>query len=1070
MNPFESIKGGYVDPSVLSYFSLVQKKDVNTRCKALLRIVSDLEKLPVDSVAQCLYDTMPILCRSAQEPIATYISEIFLHVLKKSIEDRRVSSICHWVGMFLARPNKTGYKVVKTLSKNGLLRETLAAYNRTADLELYIKSKMVELAFEENVDVCVEKIKKVKTKSEMDMLSKLLSVLEEKKQLSAEIREAALSTAKSQTVDIESKWKLFAVLTTGYTVEELIEDSAKIDDATFSSIVCSKHFEKIVAEYGAASFIQNCAHLPGILFPALLRIVKERKTVLKKLLQSNTTGFEHIELEIEDFPYANTIGCYNRVNEVLQKAPIHDTKVYAELTSKEKIIRADILGEKIENISPEVTSQISISFLRREKIFEEGVRVLPVSFFRNEDESFTQEEHIYVAAQHPQLASEKTIDLIFVHKLFIVKILSSLSDDLMAYLMKRIGSEPADVVHEVYELIREHIDTKYEFKLLGKIYTGRNYRKEHFKRKLVLTEDVEESYLVYLIEREAVDEESVFKHIVQDANKSATGTQDVTDAYIELCEIIENKEATQAASKYVFGNAYSKWKKVLESLADKNLSTLLKDILCIESALPSLADASLPEWILTQGLVGKIAEGMLFWKDIYSKRMPCVLSALMEKKAIDEGPAENNAGVLLKEMIIKMYVDVLANTPIEESALKNLSKLSVEKLPKEDRAVLAYMLLKIQKSTKQSLLSISLKDAHALHSRVLSLVIQDSADLQDIEDLDFTHLSKESISHIQTHLESSPEKAAVCIKSDSVWEMGSNMHRQEMYTPVLKAIAKHYASSILNVYSMSKVEEDAIDSEVFYMLFDIPAIKDIKNMTTYEWRLFLTICSEVRSIEIRSLISAMVRAECKWLAFLISSETKALDLLGLFAKNFPVLARIFFKSSRNARQLQKYFIAQVTPQLIREEASRPLQGVKIKVKTIAETHIVVAMYKIEESELEVNINFPKDYPLSTPEVKVVRCVGVKKQRLQRLLLRIQMIMAEHCRIGEALALWKMALDKAVDEIEECGICFFMVDEATKNFPDASCSKCSNQFHGMCLKKWLERSKNLCPICREEIKS
>ncbi|KAI5147386.1 hypothetical protein NEAUS05_0695 [Nematocida ausubeli] len=1068
MNPFESVKSGYVDPDVLSCFSLVQKKDVNTRCKALQRIVNSLDTLSADCVAQCLYDTMPVLCKNAQEPIPTYVSMIFLSILKNSSRPLQNSSASHWVHMFLDHPHKVGYKVIKHLSKSQALVPLLAFYNRTACVEMYIKSKLVESAVEKTVDVSIEMIKKAKTGSEIGRLAKLLCSLEEKQQLSSEIKEAALCAA-SAAQGAPERWKVFAAVNAGYTVEDVIKDSSKMEDEAFLAIVSSERFRKEVSEYGPALFVEGCANLPAILFSVLLEITNNRKLILKKMFQSNTSGFEHIKIEKSDFPYLNTIDCYNRVNEALQAHPIHSTKVYEELTFRERIIRADMAGEKIEDISREMISQISIGFLKKEGIFEEGVRVLPRFFFKDQEE-LGKEEHIYVATEHPSLTTRQTIDLMFKYKLFIEKILRGLPDDLMVYLMSKIESEPMDVIQEVYELVRDKIEQKYAMKLLGRIYTTAPYTKEDFTKKFVLTEDIEESYLIYLIEKEAIDENSVYEYIIQDANRNAAGTNDISDECIELTEVIEGAETKQPCSAYLFVHAFSKWKSTLTRLKNAKLSGFLQSILEIQSILPAAAEIEESFGsIRVDGLVGRVVDAMRFWKDVSQKRVPSQIATLIIQAEEDTTEPSTEKSALAKD-IIEAYVQTLFGNTVESNVENKLADVTLDSLPSRNRGALVYLLLRIEKSTGKKTLNLSFKEAQRIHCRVLSLAIQNSTSFQGIEDIDFSLVNQEDLRHMQPYLERHPEKAAVYIKSDRAWAGEAGEHRSEAYRPILKSIAKHYANSVLNVYSMSKVEEGAIDAEIFYMLFDIPAIGNIKNMDAYEWRLFLSICSEIRTIELSSLISAMVRAECKWLSFLISSEANALDLLGLFARSFPVLLRLFFKSSRNTKRVQRYFVQNVTPRLIRDEASRPLQGVEIRMKTIAEIHIMVVVYKIEESELEVNINFPKDYPLSIPEVKIIRCVGVKKQRLQRLLLRIQMLMAEHCRVGEALVLWKLALDKAVDEVEECGICFFMVNEVSKSFPDTTCSKCSNQFHGLCLKTWLQRSKNQCPICREEISS
>ncbi|KAH9385407.1 uncharacterized protein NEMAJ01_0303 [Nematocida major] len=1068
MNPFESVKGGCVDPTVLSYFSMVQKKDLGTRCKALARVVCEIGVLPVDSVARCLYDTMPILCKDAQEPINTHISEILWHVLKKGCEPQRAGCLQPWLGMFLKSPNKAGYRVAKALAKRGELKGLIALYSRTATTELYIKSKMAELALEEDAEVSIERIKSARSRDELGALAKLLLCLAEKKKMTGPVQEAAVWCAQ-HTGELGEKWKLLAVLGTGYSIDAVMSESNHIEDTAFLRIVRSAHFKEELAQYGPSLFIEKCPCLPAALFDSLLEATQDRKLVLGKLLRCNTAGFEHIRIERGDFPHINAINCYNRVNEALLAHPVEGARVYEGLSAKEAIIRADLMGSKVSDVCGEILQKISVAFLRKENIFEEGARTLPASFFRDGGD-LTQEEHIFVVSQHPEIATKSTIDTMVKHRLFLQKVFSGLPDSLMEYLVERLKKEPTDVIQEVYELMRGKMQKKHAFALLEKIYAVAQYKKEDFTEKFELSEDVGEEYLVYLVQNEAVEEESVYRHIVGDANKRACGTQDIEDEYMELGEVLGGKAAEQATSKHLFGGAHAKWRRVLECLSDRQLSRALSDVLKMESTLPQLEKGEVPAWALSAGLVGAVLEAMVFWRDTACRGAADTLSVLSKKVRSASGDLEGEDRKVW-DFVLKMYANSLHKVELTQEDAKKMQSITLESLPEKGRGALAYMLLRAQQRQKQSLLEVSLEESQKLGGRILSLRASVAPALPGegagFKNVDFSLLSQRCILAMQRRLEDEPELASLCIKSDRVWGTGGNAYRCEAYAPILKSIGKHYANTILNMYYMAKVEEGAIDAEVFFMLFDIPAIPNIKEMDLYEWRLFLSICSEVRSIEICSLVSAMVRAECKWLAFLIQSESCALDLLGLFAKNFPILMRIFFQSSRNAKRVQKYFAAHVTPSLVREEASRPLQGVQLKMKTIAETHIMVAAYRIEESELEANISFPMDYPLGKPEVKVARCVGIKKKRLQRLLLRIQILMTEHCRIGEALMLWKLSLDNAVEEVEECGICFFMINEVSKCFPDTACTKCGNIFHGMCLKKWLQKSKNLCPICREE---
>ncbi|KAI5180951.1 hypothetical protein NEOKW01_1192 [Nematocida sp. AWRm80] len=358
------------------------------------------------------------------------------------------------------------------------------------------------------------------------------------------------------------------------------------------------------------------------------------------------------------------------------------------------------------------------------------------------------------------------------------------------------------------------------------------------------------------------------------------------------------------------------------------------------------------------------------------------------------------------------------------------------------------------------------------HSKILSLAITICTEYSlELFQLDWTHLSTEAILKLERYVSEAPEQVCLAIKRDSCWNAPdtSNLYRTRIYKRVLESIAEYYSNTILNMFSLSRAEENAISSEVFYLMFDISPITDIKRMNNFEWTLFLMICSKIRSLDILTLISIVLRSEKLWLPLLARLETSNLELLRPFATAFPKLIRVYHQTSRNAQEIEEYIIKNITLQLIQEESKRPLQGVTLKIKTVGKTYILMALYKIEESVLEVNIHFPNNYPLGTPTIHIIRSVGLKKQRLERLLQKIRMLLTEYCRISEALVLWKVFLDKNVDEANECSICFFMVDEVSKYFPDTDCPHCSNKFHSHCLRQWLKKSKDLCPICRKEIR-
>merc|ERR1739838_544190 len=73
-------------------------------------------------------------------------------------------------------------------------------------------------------------------------------------------------------------------------------------------------------------------------------------------------------------------------------------------------------------------------------------------------------------------------------------------------------------------------------------------------------------------------------------------------------------------------------------------------------------------------------------------------------------------------------------------------------------------------------------------------------------------------------------------------------------------------------------------------------------------------------------------------------------------------------------------------------------------------------------------------------------------------------------ILDALLLWKRKVDKRLDGVEECMICFSVVHSgAGQALPKLACKTCSKKFHAECLYKWFDTSnQSTCPMCRADM--
>ena len=69
-------------------------------------------------------------------------------------------------------------------------------------------------------------------------------------------------------------------------------------------------------------------------------------------------------------------------------------------------------------------------------------------------------------------------------------------------------------------------------------------------------------------------------------------------------------------------------------------------------------------------------------------------------------------------------------------------------------------------------------------------------------------------------------------------------------------------------------------------------------------------------------------------------------------------------------------------------------------------------------------------------------------------------------IISAVLLWKNNIDKEIDGMEECFICYCVLHPTDKSLPRMPCKNCKNKFHVSCIRKWFKTSnKSNCPLCQ-----
>ncbi|CAF0922372.1 unnamed protein product [Adineta ricciae] len=190
----------------------------------------------------------------------------------------------------------------------------------------------------------------------------------------------------------------------------------------------------------------------------------------------------------------------------------------------------------------------------------------------------------------------------------------------------------------------------------------------------------------------------------------------------------------------------------------------------------------------------------------------------------------------------------------------------------------------------------------------------------------------------------------------------------------------------------------------------------------------------------------------------------------------PALVREWYsnqpKRIRDAveRVTQKY----ASPILIQQEldSASSLKEVNIgeagqfTVRKHSNTREITAVYNIETSRVEICVRLPANYPLSIATIECTHYVGFTKDQWNKWMLQLKTNLTQNNgAIADGLTRWKQNIDKMMQGIEECSICYCIL-HTNNELPKRTCRTCKKKFHDACLFRWFRSSnKSTCPHCR-----
>jgi hypothetical protein len=153
--------------------------------------------------------------------------------------------------------------------------------------------------------------------------------------------------------------------------------------------------------------------------------------------------------------------------------------------------------------------------------------------------------------------------------------------------------------------------------------------------------------------------------------------------------------------------------------------------------------------------------------------------------------------------------------------------------------------------------------------------------------------------------------------------------------------------------------------------------------------------------------------------------------------------------------------------LIRDTAAQGWTKGPFSIRVRPSTSSFTAVYEVDETQLELEVTLPDDYPVRRMKLSCTSRAGIESSKWKRWEMQlIAQLAAHNGSFTDAMRMWKENLDKEFQGIEPCPICYSVVSVGGKSLPKMRCSVCRNTFHASCLYRWFQSSgDSKCPMCR-----
>lgn len=118
----------------------------------------------------------------------------------------------------------------------------------------------------------------------------------------------------------------------------------------------------------------------------------------------------------------------------------------------------------------------------------------------------------------------------------------------------------------------------------------------------------------------------------------------------------------------------------------------------------------------------------------------------------------------------------------------------------------------------------------------------------------------------------------------------------------------------------------------------------------------------------------------------------------------------------------------------------------MNIRVLMQSREVFATYSLEEAKMELSISLPPNYPLGAIKIDSTKHIAGKLQAREIVKQLSIYLTHQNGRLYDGISLWKRNLDRKYEGVEECYVCYSVINQETFQLPRLTCKTCKKKFH------------------------